>query len=75
MALLGNLGGLMTLSAKTSENYFLIGPSADTECKLHIPHEGDKIQGDHKKVKGWCLKSFFNVNLISFFTQFDEMNM
>ena len=44
----------MTLSAKTSENYFLIGPSADTECKLHIPHEGDKMQGDHKKVKGWC---------------------
>ena len=39
----------MTLSAKTSENYFLIGHSADTECKLQIPHEGDKIQGEHKK--------------------------
>ena len=50
MTFLGNLGGLMTLSAKTSENYFLIGPSADTECKLQIPHEGDKIQGDHKKM-------------------------
>ena len=34
----GNLWGLMTLSAKTSENYFLIGPLADSECKLHIPH-------------------------------------
>ena len=48
MTFLGNLCGPMTLSAKTSENYFLIGPSADTECKLRIPHEGDKIQGDHQ---------------------------
>lgn len=54
----------MTLSAKTSENYFLIGHSADTECKLQIPHEGDKIQGEHKKVKGWHLKSCFNVYLV-----------
>ena len=38
MARFGNLWGLMTLSAKTSENYFLIGPLADSECKLHIPH-------------------------------------
>ena len=39
MTFLGNLCGPLTLSAKTSENYFLIGPSADTECKLRIPHE------------------------------------
>ena len=49
--------------------------TADTECKLHIPHVGDKIQGDHQTYgKGWRPKSFFKrKHYYNSVSQYDDM--